>query len=106
MKKWRGRLRYGWGHPYYDTTGNFPRLSQNQQLFCNTFVHERVVIFATEIRNLSILRENDYCVWPDTDFAGAGQSVDTFFLSFDVRCRVIVKVWTIIVGVTVKARFP
>ena len=47
MKKWRGRLRYGWGHPYYDTTGNFPRLSQNQQLFCSAFVHDRVVFFAT-----------------------------------------------------------
>jgi hypothetical protein len=47
MKKWRGRLRYGWGHPYYDTTGNFPRLSQNQQLFCNAFEYNRVVFFAT-----------------------------------------------------------
>jgi hypothetical protein len=47
MKKWRGLLRYGWGHPYYDTTGNFPRLSQNQQLFCNAFEYNRVVFFAT-----------------------------------------------------------
>ena len=84
MIKWRGRLRYGWGYTYYDTTGNFPRLSQNQQLFCNAFEYNRVVFFATEIRNLSILRENDYCVWPDTDFTGAGQSVGILLLSFDV----------------------
>jgi len=69
-------------------------------------VHERVVIFATEIKNLSILRENDYRVWPDADFTGAGQSVGILLLSFDFRCRMIVKVRTVVVGVTVKARFP
>jgi hypothetical protein len=31
----------------YDTTGNFHRLSQNQQLFCSAFVRERVVFFTT-----------------------------------------------------------
>jgi hypothetical protein len=31
----------------YDTTGNFHRLSQNQQLFCSGFVRERVVFFTT-----------------------------------------------------------
>ena len=106
MKKWRGRLRYGWDTHIMIQQAIFPVCRRTDNYFVTAFVHERVVIFATEIRNLSILRENDYRVWPDTDFAGAGQSIDSFLLSFDVRCRMIVKVWTVVVGVTVKARFP
>ena len=53
-----------------------------------------------------ILRENYHGVRPDADFAGAGQPIGSFLMSFDVRGRMIVKVWAVVVGVTVKARFP
>ena len=55
---------------------------------------------------LSILRENYHCVWPDADFARAGESIGSFLMGFDVRCGMIVKVRAVVVGVTVKARFP
>ena len=57
-------------------------------------------------RALLILREYYHRVWPDADFAGAGESLGSFLMSFDVRGRMIVKVWAVVVGVTVKARFP
>ena len=55
---------------------------------------------------LFILRENYHRVWPDAYFAGAGQSIGSFPTGFDVRGGMIVKVRAIVVGVTVKARFP
>lgn len=54
----------------------------------------------------SILRENYHRVWPDAHFAGAGQSIGFFLMSFDVRGRMIGKIRAIVVGVTIKARFP
>ena len=56
--------------------------------------------------NLFILREHDPCVWPNADFARAGQSIGSFLMSFDVRGGMISEIWAIIVGVTVKMRFP
>ena len=37
---------------FNDTADTLSCLSQNQQLFCNAFVPEHVVLFATGIRNL------------------------------------------------------
>jgi hypothetical protein len=37
----------------YDTTDNHLCLSQNRQLFCSCFVHERVVFFVTEIGSVT-----------------------------------------------------
>jgi hypothetical protein len=37
---------------FYDTADALACLSQNQQLFCSVFVHEGVIFFATDIRNL------------------------------------------------------
>ena len=53
-----------------------------------------------------ILREYYHRVRADADFAGAGQSIGSFLASFYVRCGMIVKIWAIVVGVTVKACFP
>ncbi|MBA4416907.1 MAG: hypothetical protein C0392_03195 [Syntrophus sp. (in: bacteria)] len=39
----------------YDTTDAISCLSQNRQLFCSAFVHERVVFFATGIIVIDIL---------------------------------------------------
>ena len=91
---------------HYNTTDIFSCLSQNQQLFCNAFNKESVVFFATRIRFLFILREYHHCVWAHADFARAGQSIGSFLAGLDVRCRMIVEVWAVVVGVTVKARFP
>ena len=55
---------------------------------------------------LLILRENDHRVRTDADFAGAGQPVGSFLLGFDIRGGMISKIWAIVVGITVKARFP
>ena len=51
---------YYWYGSYciYDRTEYHPCLSQNRQLFCSAFVHERVIIFATEIGPRFILTES------------------------------------------------
>src|SRR3990172_4304132 len=55
---------------------------------------------------LLILRENDHCVRTNAYFAGAGQSIGSFLMGFDVRGGMIGKIGAVVVGVTVKARFP
>src|SRR4030066_177866 len=55
---------------------------------------------------LWILRENDHCVRPNAYFAGAGQSIGSFLMGFDVRGGMIGKIGAVVVGVAVKARFP
>src|SRR3990170_3038221 len=55
---------------------------------------------------LWILRENDHCVRPNAYFAGAGQSIGSFLTGFDVRGGMIGKIGAVVVGVTVKSRFP
>ena len=42
----------------------------------------------------------------DADFAGAGQSIGSFLMNFDVRGGMISKIWGIVVRVTVEACFP
>ena len=43
-------------------------------------------------RILFVLREHDHCVWPDADSAGAGQSVGSLLLGFDLRGGMIGKI--------------
>ena len=61
---------------------------------------------ADKTPTLLILREYYHRVRPDADFAGAGQSIGSFLMGFDVRGRMIVKVWAVVVRVAVKACFP
>ena len=46
---------------------------------------------------LFILRKNYHRVWPNTDFAGAGQPIDFFLMGLDIRGGVICKIWAEVV---------
>ena len=113
--------------PFQSTSGTLKtslllKMAENVYKVVPVFFHEKYCILRpvffletgqvqlallnSRSRVLLILRENYYRVRADADFAGAGQSIGSFLMSFDVRGGMISKIWAIVVGVTVKARFP